>query len=97
MRELGHVNIVTRDGFASKDPLDLIDHQLDVLADFETRGHSALARTRLFLKDLDSQQQELVRNFTAHNMPHFETLPHSQPLNQEDLGGLSGCDRHCVN
>jgi len=96
MRELGHVNIVTKDDFKSADPLDVIDHQLAVLSDFETRGHYALARTRLFLGDLDKHQQELIRDFTTRHMPHFETLPHSQPLNQEDVVGVTGCDRHCV-
>ncbi len=96
MIELSQVPLVNQDNKLRVDNSHLIQTQIDVLDDFERRAHYALARTQLFLGDLDAAQQHKVVAFWKNSMPAYQLLPHSSPFNIEDVVGVTGCDMHCV-
>ncbi|KRH78487.1 hypothetical protein FERRO_14740 [Ferrovum sp. JA12] len=97
MIELSQVPQVYQDSKLKLDDKHLIQTQLDVMDDFERRAHYALARTQLFMGDLDVAQQHKITAFWKNSMPAYHLLPHSSPFNLEDVVGVTGCDRHCVN
>ncbi|MBU6468461.1 MAG: hypothetical protein KGN31_08135 [Betaproteobacteria bacterium] len=96
MIELSQVPQVNSDSKLNVDDKHLIQAQINVMDDFERRAHYALARTQLFLGDLDAAQQHSIVAFWKNTMPAYHLLPHSSPFNLEDVVGVTGCDMHCV-